>query len=60
VAASGFGKCGEGFYLCYDCIGPGGCRDWCTQLSNLICGGCCTPEDVRAEQKRIQEQLAAS
>ncbi len=60
VAASGFGKCNEGFYLCYDCIGPGGCTDWCTQLSGLICGNCCKPENVRAEQKRIQEQLAAS
>ncbi len=59
VAASGFGKCNEGFYLCYDCIGPGGCYDWCTCLSNLICGNCCTPEELREEQKRIQQELAA-
>jgi hypothetical protein len=58
VAASGFGKCNEGFYLCYDCKGSSGCPGWCTCLSNLICGPCCTPTDLQQEWKRIQQALA--
>src|ERR1700680_1248948 len=59
VAARGGGRCNEGFYICYDCKGPGGCYDWCTCLSGLLCGKCCSRADVRQEQKRIQEALPA-
>jgi hypothetical protein len=59
VACSGFGACHNGYQLCYDCIGPGGCAHWCTCLSSCICCNCCSPAEVRAEQKRIQEELAA-
>jgi hypothetical protein len=58
VAARGGGKCGEAFYVCYDCIGSSGCPGWCTCLSGQICGQCCTPADVQQEWKRLQHELA--
>jgi hypothetical protein len=53
IACMGLGK-GYGYRVCYDCIGPGGCEDWCTCLSECICCKCRTVTDVRAEQHRIQ------
>jgi hypothetical protein len=53
IACMGMGK-GYGYRVCYDCIGPGGCEDWCTCLSDCICCHCRTADDVRAEQHRIQ------
>jgi hypothetical protein len=53
IACTGLGK-GLGYKVCYDCIGPGGCRKWCTCLSACICCGCASPADIRAEQHRLQ------
>lgn len=60
VAGSGYGNCHNGYYLCYDCVGSGGCYDWCTCLSGLICGQCCTPSELKEEQKRLQQELAGA
>ncbi len=49
---------GLGYKVCYDCIGAGGCRDWCTCLSECICCHCASPADVRLEQHRLQHALA--
>lgn len=57
VACSGLGH-GYGYELCYDCLGPGHCADWCTCLSTCICCQCLTPQDVRQEHKRLQAQTA--
>jgi hypothetical protein len=53
IACMGMGK-GYGYKICYDCIGHGGCADWCTCLSECVCCACKTADDVRAEQHRIQ------
>lgn len=52
IACMNLGK-GLGYKVCYDCIGHGGCKDWCTCLSECICCGCSTPADVKAEQRRL-------
>lgn len=64
VACNNGGTCGAGYRLCYDCHCPSGCtysgcRYWCTCLSACICCNCCTKEQVRAEMKRLQKELAA-
>lgn len=51
---------GYGSENCYDCIGPGGCADWCTCLSSCICCSCQDAADVLAEQMRVQQLVAAS
>jgi hypothetical protein len=53
IACNGAGR-GNGYYICYDCKGPGGCAKWCTCLSACICCQCLTAADLVAEQKRIQ------
>jgi hypothetical protein len=53
IACMNLGK-GLGYKVCYDCIGAGGCEEWCTCLSKCICCGCASPADVRAEQHRLQ------
>jgi hypothetical protein len=58
VACNGAGRFGAGYFLCYDCVGPGGCYDWCTCLSECFCCNCTTPQDVRDEQKRLESMLA--
>ncbi len=45
---------GYGYKVCYDCIGKGGCPDWCTCLSECICCDCLTAADLKAEQRRLQ------
>ncbi len=52
IACMNLGK-GLGYKVCYDCIGSGGCRDWCTCLSACICCGCSTPADIKAEQRKL-------
>lgn len=59
IACMKLGK-GMGYKVCYDCIGAGGCRDWCTCLSECICCHCASPSDVRAEQHRLQHALASA
>jgi hypothetical protein len=54
IACMGLGK-GYGYRVCYDCIGAGGCRQWCTCQSWCICCDCRSAADVRAEQRRIQQ-----
>lgn len=55
------GICGQyGYKICYDCVGPGGCYDWCTCLStDEFCCQCHTPEDVYAEMARIKALAGA-
>ncbi|HVB44029.1 MAG TPA: hypothetical protein VNF47_15180 [Streptosporangiaceae bacterium] len=59
IACMNLGK-GLGYKVCYDCIGAGGCREWCTCLSACICCHCAGVADIRAEQHRVQhaEQLS--
>jgi hypothetical protein len=59
IACMNLGK-GMGYKVCYDCIGAGGCRDWCTCLSECICCHCASPADVRAEQHELQHALASA
>jgi hypothetical protein len=59
MACSGLGRCRGGYEICYDCIGSGGCHNWCTCLSECLCCNCCTPDEVKAEQQAIQQQIAA-
>lgn len=54
TACTGLGK-GGGYKTCFDCIKGGDCSHWCTCLSECICCGCNTPEDVKVEQRRLQE-----
>lgn len=56
IACMNLGK-GLGYKVCYDCIGHGGCKDWCTCLSECICCGCSTPADIKAEQRRLAHEL---
>lgn len=51
---------GYGYQNCLDCIGPGGCANWCTCLTATSCCGCSTASDVVAEQYRIQHLIAAN
>ena len=55
IACMNMGK-GYGYKVCYDCIGPAGCRDWCTCLSQCVCCSCRTVADLRAEQQRLQAE----
>lgn len=55
IACTRLGK-GLGYKVCYDCIGAGGCRQWCTCQSACICCECHTAADVRAEQLRLQHE----
>lgn len=57
TACTGLGH-GYGFKICQDCIGPGGCADWCTCLTQCKCCHCTTQEEVVAEQKQLQELYA--
>jgi len=59
IGCMNLGK-GLGYRVCYDCIGAGGCTDWCTCLSECICCHCASPADVRAEQRRLQDAEAGS
>lgn len=56
IACMNLGK-GLGYKVCYDCIGSGGCHEWCTCQSDCICCHCVSPADVRAEQKSLQHAL---
>jgi hypothetical protein len=56
IACMNLGK-GMGYKVCYDCIGAGGCNEWCTCLSDCICCHCSSPADIRAEQRRLQQAL---
>jgi hypothetical protein len=53
IACTGLGK-GHGYKICKDCIGPGGCPDWCTCLNHCVCCRCTTAADFKKEQQRIQ------
>jgi hypothetical protein len=58
IACMNIGSGGYGYKVCYDCIGAGGCRDWCTCLSQCVCCECETVADLRAEQQRLQSAAA--
>ncbi len=48
---TGLGE-GNGYKMCIDCKCPD-CNNKCTCLSGCICCNCVTPEDVKAEMKRL-------
>jgi hypothetical protein len=52
IACMNLGR-GLGYKVCYDCIGAGGCRHWCTCLSECICCHCASPADIKAEQRKL-------
>ena len=58
TACTGLGR-GYGYKICQDCIGPGGCRYWCTCLTECKCCNCTTQAEVVAEQHRVQELMHA-
>lgn len=58
VHCTGYGTCGNGYTLCQDCKPTNSCSI-CICLSGIQCGSCCKPADVRADQIKIQKQLAA-
>jgi hypothetical protein len=53
IACTGLGH-GNGYKICKDCIGPGGCPDWCTCLTTCLCCHCTTAADFKKEQQRVQ------
>lgn len=57
VHCQGYGTCGNGYTLCQDCKPTNSCNI-CICVSQVICGQCCTPQQVHAEQKRIDQILA--
>lgn len=59
VACSGFGRCHQGFYLCYDCNTRSG-HCYCGCKTGLLCGQCCSPADVKAEMGRLQQAAMAA
>ncbi len=60
VHCVGYGKCGHGFSLCQDCKPDHGCAGFCICVSGVLCRECCSPADVRAEQRRVRDILAVS
>jgi len=58
IACNSLGA-GYGYEVCYDCIPGSNCSNWCTCLSGCLCCGCGSPQDVVAEQKRVQHLAAA-
>lgn len=58
IACSGLGR-GYGYETCLDCIRGGNCSGWCTCLTACSCCQCQSPEDVVAEQKRMQHLIHA-
>jgi hypothetical protein len=46
TSCTGLGTCGNGSRICCDCKCPN-CSSMCTSLSDCICCGCCTPEEVK-------------
>jgi len=63
VACNGAGKFGNGYFICYDCVGSSSsssCNNWCTCLSECICCNCTSAQDVRAEQRRIQALMTTN
>lgn len=60
VHCKGYGNCGNGYTLCQDCRHNNHpCSSVCICVSQVICGQCCTQQDVRREEQRIRELLAA-
>jgi hypothetical protein len=59
VSCTGFGQCGNGYKICSDCKCTT-CSYVCTCLSNVICSGCCTPQQVEAEMRRLMAGASAA
>jgi hypothetical protein len=59
VHCTGYGNCHYGYTLCQDCKPNSNCNV-CICVSAVICGQCCTPTQVRVEQKRVQELMGAA
>ena len=59
VSCSGLGHCGYGYRTCLDCK-CSGCNNLCTVLSDVICSGCCSPQDIEAEMKHLIAANAAA
>lgn len=57
TSCSGLGQCGHGYRICKDCKCPN-CSNVCTILSNILCYGCCTAQQVEAEMRRLAAGLA--
>lgn len=57
VYCSGYGRCGQGFTLCQDCIPTHSCGI-CICLSGILCGQCCSPTDVVEEIRRLDTHAA--
>ena len=47
VACTGFGTCGNGYKVCYDCRCVT-CSSTCGCLSAVLCAGCCSPAEMKA------------
>jgi hypothetical protein len=59
VHCTGYGTCHQGFTLCQDCHKSSSCYI-CICISGILCGQCCTKEDVLLEYQRIHELAASS
>ena len=57
VSCTGLGSCGFGYRVCRDCWRNSSCSTTCGCLSTVLCSGCCSPAEVKADMAR-QEQLA--
>jgi hypothetical protein len=53
IACTGLGY-GYGYRICKDCIFRDRCYDWCTCLTDCLCCGCKTAEDLKQEQLQMQ------
>ncbi|WP_157254433.1 hypothetical protein [Nonomuraea typhae] len=61
VSCTGLGSCGGGFRLCYDCKKSSGtCSTTCGCRTGILCSGCCTADEVKAEMARVQQEAAAA
>lgn len=58
VHCQGYGTCGHGFTLCQDCHNSS--CNICICISGILCGNCCSPADILAEQERLQKLAAAA
>ncbi len=55
TSCTGLGTCQAGYRICRDCT-CGSCNNACTVLSSVICGNCCSPQQVEAEMRRLRAE----
>lgn len=58
VSCNGFGSCGNGYRMCIDCKCPN-CSDVCTVLTGIICGNCCTKQQLEESLRATLTRLNA-